>query len=342
MNTTRTIHATSSLPLISIIIPVHNSERYLEQCLQTVLRQTFPELEVIVVDDGSTDRSGTIANDFSASDSRIRVIRQENQGPSAARNAAIREAKADIIGFVDADDWVREDMFEKLYDAMLQNDADVSVCNFIVAFQDQRCGFDLKAAAGNHTHDEIMLHVLSGHLGKSLWNKLFRRRLLQQPLPVGKVYEDVDTLYKWLSHAQRMTIVDEPLYYYRQRKGGITNSRDTAPKRYDYFTADKGKFLYAKAQGYRIYSDLTFSKFVLRTAERIARGGSDSKEKKHYIAKLLQEPLFLQHFPLKKYGRRDALRRFLLLHFPTLFINIQTRIGERMYEEEKRKRKLFE
>jgi hypothetical protein len=114
-----------------------------------------------------------------------------------------------------------------------------------------------------------------------------------------------------------MTVVDEPLYYYRQRKGGITNSRDTAPKRYDYFTADKGKFLYAKAQGYRIYSDLTFSKFVLRTAERIARGGSDSKEKKHYIAKLLQEPLFLQHFPLKKYGRRDALRRFLLLHFPT-------------------------
>ena len=329
-------------PLISIIIPVWNGERYLQQCLQSVKEQTLRELEVIVVDDGSTDRSGAIADAFAAEDSRFRVIHQENKGPSAARNVAIREAQADIIGFVDADDWIKQDMFETLYRVMQQDKSDVVVCNFIHAYKNERCGFDLKAAAGIYHHDDIMLHVLSGHLGKSLWNKLYRRELLRQSLPEGKVYEDVGTLYKWLSHAKQMTVIDEPLYCYRQCRGSITNSRDTAPKRYDYFTADKGKFAYAKAHGYRLYSNLVFSKFVLRTAERIARSGSSIEEKKHYIGKLTKEPLFRHRYPVKRYGRKDSLKRLLLLYLPSLFIKRESRIGDRLYQEKLRQHELYE
>ena len=116
------------LPLISIIIPVYNVNEYLEKCLCSVCGQTYKNLEIIVVDDGSTDGSGEICDMFAETDSRIKVIHQVNKGQSCARNEGLTIARGEYIGFVDSDDWIDPDMYEFLYHLLVDNDADISVC----------------------------------------------------------------------------------------------------------------------------------------------------------------------------------------------------------------------
>lgn len=116
--------------LISIIVPVYNVEQYLDDCLISIINQTYKNLEIILIDDGSTDKSGKICDEYAKKDSRIIVIHKENGGVSSARNAGLRIAKGAYIGFVDPDDWIAEDMYEVLYSNAKKYDADVSVCKY--------------------------------------------------------------------------------------------------------------------------------------------------------------------------------------------------------------------
>ena len=117
-------------PLISFIIPVYNVEKYLAQCIESVLVQSHDNIEIILVDDGSTDKSGEICDNFSKTDNRVRVIHQENRGASAARNAGLGIAKGNYIAFIDSDDYVSPSMAEKLLDAISKTDSDLAMCNF--------------------------------------------------------------------------------------------------------------------------------------------------------------------------------------------------------------------
>ena len=116
--------------LISIITPVYNVEKYLPQCIDSVIAQTFSDWELILVDDGSTDRSGAICDEYAAKDARVRVIHKENSGQADSRNIALRMARADLIGYVDSDDWIEPDMYEVLYRTMTETGADISVCGY--------------------------------------------------------------------------------------------------------------------------------------------------------------------------------------------------------------------
>ena len=116
--------------LISIIVPVYNVEQYLDDCLISIINQTYKNIEIILIDDGSTDKSGKICDEYAKKDSRIIVIHKENGGVSSARNAGLRIAKGAYIGFVDPDDWIAEDMYEVLYSNAKKYDADVSVCKY--------------------------------------------------------------------------------------------------------------------------------------------------------------------------------------------------------------------
>ncbi|MBR5046903.1 MAG: glycosyltransferase family 2 protein, partial [Eubacterium sp.] len=117
-------------PLVSIIVPVYDVEEYLDRCVESLLSQTLKDIEIILIDDGSPDRCGEICDRYAVQDHRVRVIHKENAGLSRARNQGIDEARADLIAFIDSDDYVDHDMIEMLYDNLIKEDADVSVCGF--------------------------------------------------------------------------------------------------------------------------------------------------------------------------------------------------------------------
>ena len=122
------------MPKISVIVPVYNCKKYIKKCVDSIINQTFKDLEIILIDDGSTDESGKICDELKLKDSRIKVIHQENKGVSAARNEGVKASSGDYISFVDGDDYLSEDMYEFLYDNLKKSGADISVCGIVNCF----------------------------------------------------------------------------------------------------------------------------------------------------------------------------------------------------------------
>ena len=178
-------------PVISIIVPVYKVESCLRQCLDSICAQTLREIEIILVDDGSPDNCGKICDEYAARDSRIRVIHQKNGGLSAARNAGIAVARADILGFVDSDDWIEPDMFALLYHDLVKEEADIAVCGKFC----HKNG--TVTPLGDGTYCVLsgcgairMLYQQDG-VGRVVWNKIYRRSLFDEiRFPVGRIYED--------------------------------------------------------------------------------------------------------------------------------------------------------
>ena len=161
-------------PLISVIIPVYNVEKYLRECLDSVLAQTYKNLEIILIDDGSSDNSGQICDEYAAKDSRIKVIHQVNQGVSAARNAGLKAARGQYIGFVDSDDYIKPDMYEYLYQLISKDNADVAMCNFYKgSFRTSS-----KDILDNYKLQKL-LNIFDVPSWIFLWNKLYKSTLIQ-------------------------------------------------------------------------------------------------------------------------------------------------------------------
>lgn len=217
-------------PIISIIVPVYNMERYLRKCVDSLLTQTHTNLEIILVNDGSTDSSPQICDAYAAVDARVRVIHQQNAGLSAARNAGIERSTGSLIGFVDSDDFISPNMYEDLLRALEMNDADMSMCGIRHVFEE-----------GSVHPEEVFLprdEVVQGQgeilsrLGSAdnwLWvvacNKLYRRALFQRiRYPVGKLHEDEFVIHHLLLACQKVVGIAQPLYHYLQHNAGITRS----------------------------------------------------------------------------------------------------------------------
>ena len=192
---------------LSIIVPVYNVEKYLEECVDSLLNQTLQDLEIFLVDDGSTDRSGAIADRFAKENpDRVHTLHLENGGQGRARNAALPMAQGDYIGFVDSDDWIERDMYEKMLDRAEQTGADVVVCDFLEHYADGR-EQTLPACFQDHP--------LSA--AGSSCNKIFRRSLIGDlRFPEGLWYEDFHFSAVMLLRSKRTEFIPEPLYVYRR------------------------------------------------------------------------------------------------------------------------------
>ena len=185
----------NSKPLVSIIIPVYNVEKYLDKCLDSVVNQTYTNLEIILVDDGSPDRCPAICDEWKSRDSRIKVIHQPNGGLSRARNAGLKIATGEFIGFVDSDDWIEPDMYETLLSTMLETGADIVVCNFYCeeVNSDAFIQKPKSPVIERYTAEEALKLLISEKtfIHPVVWNKLFRKHLLTNLLfPEDKIYED--------------------------------------------------------------------------------------------------------------------------------------------------------
>ena len=136
--------------MISVIVPIYKVEPYLRKCVESILNQTYRDLEILLIDDGSPDRCGEICDGFEKKDSRVRVFYTENRGVSAARNLGLREAKSDLIGFVDSDDWIEPDMYEALYTVLNDREADLSVCGLFDEYPAATVGGSIYAKGYSH------------------------------------------------------------------------------------------------------------------------------------------------------------------------------------------------
>lgn len=212
--------------LVSVVVPVYRVEDYLHKCVDSLLAQTHPNLEVILVDDGSPDRSGQICDEYAAQDARVRVIHQPNSGPgpSSARNAGMRIARGDYLAFVDSDDWVHEEYVATLLRLVHDHDADLAFCLFMWARGDDDGGHHPAAEVRNYSGREA-LALFAGPLATAIavaWGKLYRRSLFDGiSYPDGKTHEDDYTTHLLLGRAARVAMTTAPLYFYRLRAGSI-------------------------------------------------------------------------------------------------------------------------
>lgn len=219
--------------MITVIIPVYNVEKYLTKCVDSVLNQTCRDLEVILVDDGSPDDCPALCDAYGKKDPRVRVIHRDNGGLSAARNTGLSAARGSFIGFVDSDDWVAPDMYERLLAALLEHDADIAVCNF--SSVDERKGTARTAGASQKTvleHGDATRFLLEDDvLQNYVWNKLYDARLWTDVrFPAGQTFEDINTTYKVFEKARRCVLLPDVGYYYLVRRTGIVQSRSIRNK----------------------------------------------------------------------------------------------------------------
>lgn len=221
-------------PLISVIVPVYNVERYLKRCVGSVLRQTYTNLEIYLVDDGSTDGCPELCDSFAKKDARIKVIHKENRGLSDARNVAIDICKGDFIFCLDSDDFIADDTIELLYGSLARNDADIATCGFVNYYKEKpdiAGGNNTELVLGTEAALENMLYQKD--VTTSAWGKLYKRELFDGVrYPKGKICEDLDTTYKLFSRSKMVVIHTAVKLFYQQRTDSIINSQ-FSPKRMD-------------------------------------------------------------------------------------------------------------
>lgn len=206
---------------LSVIVPVYNVEAYIEQCLDSLVKQTYKNIEIILVDDGSTDRSGDICDKYAALYEFISVYHKKNGGLSSARNYGIEKALGEYLSFIDSDDWIKESMFEMLVKGAIESEADVVICNCIRYFtQENQKVREIKEK--NTTIYKGQKAVIRLYTDFSAWNKIYKKILFQSiRYPEGKLYEDARTTYRIADKVNRLMVIPEPLYFYRQRGTGI-------------------------------------------------------------------------------------------------------------------------
>lgn len=216
---------------ISVIVPVYKVEEYLEKCIESIINQTYINLEIILVDDGSPDNCGKICDTYAEKDSRIKVIHKKNGGLSDARNAGIEQATGDFYMFIDSDDYIDKTMCEKLYHALNKQKTDVAVCNLkcVDANGNEICEMnDISPFVGEiMTEDEIFdkFHDTNYWFFVVAWNKLYRKQIFEEiRFPFGRIHEDEFTFHHIIKKCGRLAIVPEELYYYVQRENSIVNS----------------------------------------------------------------------------------------------------------------------
>ncbi len=216
-------------PLLSVIVPVYKVEKYLQRCLDSIINQTYKNLEIILVDDGSPDNSGKICDEYAQKDKRIKVIHQKNKGQGAARNAGIIASKGELITFIDSDDWIECNMYEIMISKLLQYNLDIIKCAIV-----ETDGSKIKREL-NHKTTKINV-VISENIFdlyfteftcKVIWNGVYKRNIIESvEYPEGLVAEDNYVSGMYLHKAKHIMLIDNILYNYFINMSGVSKNKN--------------------------------------------------------------------------------------------------------------------
>ena len=283
-------------PLISVIVPVYQVEEYLERCVKSILSQTYKNLEVILVDDGSPDQCPAICDACAEKDARVKVIHQENKGLSGARNAGIDAASGEYLAFVDSDDYVSPHFIEELYQLLQDTGCAIGQCRFSYVKGDGLV--EEGDSAFCIYRGESLMEQLYGPEEKATcfvvaWNKLYRAELFKETgirYPEGRIHEDEATTYRLFHEAKKLAFLDRALYGYYTENGGSITSVFSA-KRLQWLTAHEERIAFFKKNGYEKLLPAAYRKlcdacitFYFRCTEQV----KDAEELKKELRKRLE------------------------------------------------------
>lgn len=228
--------------LITVIVPVYKVEPYIRRCIESITSQTYANLEIILVDDGSPDSCGLICDEYAQKDCRVTVIHKQNGGLSDARNAGLKHMRGKYVAFVDSDDYVSPEYIGRLYAALTENDADIAVCAeaFVgenpdgSTFPMKRPLRDVDGTVNMTAEDALSCMLRQDIFDASAWAKLYRSALFSDVrFPVGYAYEDIGTTHRLMLKSRRVTYIGEHLYYYLQREGSILHTGGNSKRFWD-------------------------------------------------------------------------------------------------------------
>lgn len=209
--------------LITIIVPVYNVEKYIKKCIDSILHQTYKNLEIILVDDESPDNCGTICDEYTQKDYRVRVIHKKNGGLSDARNIGLKIANGKYIGFIDSDDYIKRNMIQDLYNLLKEKNADISICAYELLNEDEKPKANKSGKIYSFDSIEAIRELLMSKLITShCWNKLYKKELWENiEFPIGRKFEDIAVMHLIFEKAKRIVYKDEIGYYYIKRNNSI-------------------------------------------------------------------------------------------------------------------------
>lgn len=231
---------------VSIIVPVHNTAEYLRKCVDSLCNQTLREIEIILVDNVSTDGSSDICDEYAEKDHRIRVLHLPVAGLSIARNAGIEIASAPYLGFIDSDDYVEPLMFEEMLEALVDNDAEVAYCNFFLEYvsRPMESPYQNSGELFIRSPREVLQEMIMEKTSCSACTKLYKKEFLSSlRFPEGKNYEDRLVMYEWIALCQKVVWVDKPFYHYVERQTSICHTM-TPMNLYHFFLAEYARMQY--------------------------------------------------------------------------------------------------
>lgn len=305
-------------PLISVIVPVYNVQDYVAKCVESITNQTYSNLEIILVDDGSTDKSGIICDEIAKEDKRIRVIHKNNGGLSDARNRGLDVATGEYIAFVDSDDYINKNMYEILMRNLRKDKADISMCGYKMVKDytnsDDKAEYDLYANCKvNANNIESIVYKSKKEKLNCIfpskirfivmWNKIYSKNIWKSiRFPKGEVYEDEQLFYKIIYNCKRITVCEEKMYNYVQRDNSITSNNITMKIKYK-IDAYENKYYYFLRKGEYEASKSALFEWKSLLVDSYCKNAifKKGKEKKH-IQKMLNQKKkrFINDFFIKK------------------------------------------
>jgi len=264
---------------ISVIVPVYKVEKYIDACINSILNQTYSNIEVILVDDGSPDNCPNIIEEYAKKDNRIKVLHKENGGLSSARNLGIKHATGRYLAFIDSDDTIALNMFEDLYKAMKNNNADISVCQ-VLRVTENEFGEIIYPKEETTIYEETIYSnaemmkgmLLDANIGNFVCTKLFKKELFEGiEFPEGRVYEDAATTYKLVHKAKKIICINEKLYYYLIGRAGAITASFSEKKILDSMAAYHGQyeFLLKYYPEIKEYASISWAKMFTSAMEKV-------------------------------------------------------------------------
>ena len=263
MRSIKEIERDLSMEKISVIVPIYNVEEFLPRCIDSLINQTYSNLEIILVDDGSPDKCGVICDGYKEKDSRIIVIHKENGGLSDARNVGLKISSGKYVSFVDSDDYVHPQYYEVLYRALISNNSDIVVCECEKVYDIKNVNYEKKSEKIDFCSYEAKEKIMNNFFNKNCGitviacNKLFKKELFSDiEFPKGKIHEDEATTYRVFYKSRKVTYINQPLYFYYQRQNSITGEKltrknfsvfDTLAEVIDFYKNNNEKNLKKKA-----------------------------------------------------------------------------------------------
>ena len=208
-------------PLITVIIPVYNAEKYLERCVRSVTGNTYSNLEIICVNDGSSDNSLSVLEKLATDDSRIRIIDKPNGGVSTARNAGLDAATGEYVAFIDSDDWIHDSYFSILMKEAQDSNSDITIASYVDVYGDDTSGSSVRVSAPEHVHTALAAEVMArdGYFRRSVWGRIYKREVVADKRFPLEIHFGEDLIYNVLiadSPTCRVTVFELPLYFYYQ------------------------------------------------------------------------------------------------------------------------------